>query len=850
MSARVGLVLGAACLAIGAYWSLPIFPSTPSGRGRALEVCIVDASASVRRTRPKWRAAIANELVARALRAADEGRDFGVIRAATDVAFAFEPGDGRAIAEHLRRDTTLLDRGAGEELSSRLVDAFELAARTIELRDPIESRIACWSDGAATDGNLGGELARLSARGAALEFAPLVAPELPDVAIDALHAPSKIERGASAAVLVDLRVEGPPSLADAKFELAIEIDADGRRSDSTRTVSVPRELVATSKGEWRGSVRLDLGALNAASSTVRVTAKLDLDVTSENDSREVAIRGGDALVFALCAPSGELELARTALGGANGIEIAACTPDRLVERFVGADLVLSWSVDPRDLPAAELAAFVRGGGAWCFVPGLSALSGWRAESGAAELLPLSVARPSPRSREIVVLVDSSGSMSGAGELAARRAAIRLAERAPPFESVGLRFFTDRLEATFALSGADRANAARKLLEARAPGGSTAIVVALESLASERASQDDEAVVFLVTDGRDEHGATSTDAARARARLAATRARLVPVGVGDDRDDALLAALAAPGSSAFDAKDEAELEKIFERESAKDDLRDDGAIAFEAAPSSAFAAGSLEATLGALLGAPIAPLDRIVRTEVAPLAKSLASSDRGEPLVAVTRSGNGTVLAFAAGFDGAWGAAWKSELARFVPLFRELARAHRELANGAPRASIDAQDPDQLLIEDAPSAWPPIVRAAWHSSGASDPSAKPIEFELAVPSSGRGADARSLRVGRIPSDALRATESGAVELRVSSGERELALLFAPIRAPTEFDAPPRWPPAIPAVAPRSSESGMRLGARPGAVPALLAGLVCVFWGAWRGSSRLRSAKRQAELSSGR
>ena len=195
---------------------------------------------------------------------------------------------------------------------------------------------------------------------------------------------------------------------------------------------------------------------------------------------------------------------------------------------------------------------MRGGGGWLALAGWSFLGDWiPGPQGSLEsLLPAEPAGSEPPPRDVVVLVDGSGSMEGAPFESVRAATLELVAAALPSDRVSLRFFTRGLEPARLLKERSTANggsaeqardAARELLRARVPSGSTFLLQALREFRATAGA--DETLLLLLTDGQDRQAGSDESAARSvAAELAAARVRLVVIGVGD-AGHTLLAALA-------------------------------------------------------------------------------------------------------------------------------------------------------------------------------------------------------------------------------------------------------------------------------------------------------------------
>ncbi|MCE9593473.1 MAG: VWA domain-containing protein [Planctomycetes bacterium] len=821
MFARGLLLVGVAALVAGACLSLARFGAQDSPRG--LTVVLVDASASVRRTRPTQDDVALQAALAAARDATAAERDFALIRVARDVRTVLEPGPAAAALQALASGAVRLAPEGDDEAQSALVEG--VATATMLFDGHGERELVLATDGAATDGKIGVALARLVDDGVAVRCIPLAPEEAFDAEVARLVASDVLEPGASLAVLAEVAWLGEPGARDC----ALVVRATNSGGESVRRARLDLAANATStdaRGRTMLALQLDLGPIVAGDT--RVEARLEFsapDSIPENDSLERWVSSGEPLRVLAVGEAAWFE----ALERLPGVDVERVAARAVGERLGRCDVLVASDVDLRALPAA-VADFVRWGGAFVCVPGDSTLAGWRSKSPLAPLLPLQLVQEDARPRSIVVLIDGSGSMAGDAERAARAGAIELARAAGDDERVEVRFFTDKLGAVFTLGAREsdaREREVRALLDARAPSGPTAIVGALSELATQRSRAADRALVFLVSDGRDEAGADERAARRARAELAATGARLVVCALGADGATPILDALLLPGEAAVHAERPEDLARVFAHESAKRDLVEDGPIAALARSSGDLGPESFEALLAESLPRTLAPLARRVRARTGAMAKALVVDAEGEPLVAVARVGLGTTFAAAAAPDERWTAdfsAWRVLLATAVD---SLARGAHEHTRARPRARLG---PDGLELENVPAAWPAELIA--HLSPLDDPAATPLSIHLA-PADGRdGSDPRTVR--RAPRRQLESLKPGPCALRV--GARGALLWSTTVVQPTrpEFASEPgTWPPSLPAAGPTGSTGGSDDrggGPHPWAWKLLAGGLAAVFAGA--------------------
>lgn len=765
---------GAALLLLAA--SLTLLPGRPAPPP-PLRAVVLDTSASATRRATAAESALRAVLAREAEAAAREGEELLVVAFDRDARRVFGPGDPRDLRRRLEaRDGPPLalagPAGApGADGGSELARALRAVASAAAGR---AGSLLLVGDGSATGEDPRPALERLLAQGLDWRAPEPLAADLPDGALLALEAPRRVEPGAPAAVRALVRVR-PGALAAAGAML--EVSASGPGGAWRR--EVPLDVAPGVPTP----VEVDLGGLPFGTTRVRAAVRLAdglRDPIPENDGAERAIAAGDPRALAVAAPRELLPLAARLAGSSPpGIEGRALACEELAAALPELDAVVLVDAPLDALPGPLLASFVRSGGGLLLAGGLRSLAGWDPDAAPdtlAGLLPLAPARGGAR-RDVVLLVDGSGSMEGAPFDALRAAAVELVRAAPAADEIALRFFTAVLKPEEVLRAAgasdDRAELLRRLLAARVPGGPTRIVESLEQLARERARAGAPGLVLLLSDGREEADVLRPDeriAALAR-DLAASDTRLVAIAVGAAADRAFLERLAGP-DGVRDGSDPARLADVFRREVNGERLREGAA---ELVPGAGPLARSI---LPADFAPP--PVDARLACTARADAEVLASAG-GEPAVAAARVGRGRAVALAFAPGGPWAPAWSA--ADLGPLLAWLARR----SEPRPRARLAG---GQVLVDDLPGA-PPWLEGTLEAAGGAG--AHPV---------GLGLD--PLRAGRLAGPAPAGLPAvGELVLRVQ--DPPLALLVEREPDP-EHAAPEHLPPGpLPATG------------RPGAIP---------------------------------
>ena len=165
-------------------------------------------------------------------------------------------------------------------------------------------------------------------------------------------------------------------------------------------------------------------------------------------------------------------------------------------------------------------------------------------------------KPSPR--DVTIVVDRSGSMSGAPLEAARRATEGVISRLDEKDYVNVVSFDDGAEALFSepRKVGEVRDAAKSFVGSITAGGGTDLALALEEALSRQKSSGRSQVILFLTDGQSDSRRALEEASRAPAAV-----RLYTVGIGAGVDRALLSRLARENRGRFTyVADESNLER--------------------------------------------------------------------------------------------------------------------------------------------------------------------------------------------------------------------------------------------------------------------------------------------------
>ncbi len=845
-------VLATLLLALAAWLSLPRSEQGGVPTRPPLRALLVDLSASVTRCRPDHSAWLREALLSTGREARAAGEELLVVAYAADVETVYGPAPAAGFEDLLlgRGGPIWHPRaGAGGDLASDLCAALRLARAELCSPGRAAARLELYGDGGASDGEPREELEALARAGVSVRTIELPPRTRTDIAIAGLVAPRELESGAPLALTVELELEpGSAAWRTGGIELDLELEGAGRSTSTTRTLALPSGVEAGADGRVHWSARVELGVIDPGLWNIRLEARwIDAegrkgDPVPENDASATRVRVDGSLVGLLvCSP--EVESASAAWlvhdGRIPGFEAVPAAPEDLPGRLADVDLLITIDLGPADLPGSAIASFVRRGGGWL------ALDGWRALDGggvvrdlvpgaAADLLPLLADPGAASERDVLLVVDGSGSMEGEPFDRVREAVHELVLTAAPRDRLELRFFTaalgpSALDSPRGSSTEERAAAANALFAARVPGGATDVLQALEELALLRRAESTPALVILITDGHTSH-ATAERAQAARRSLASSGADLRVIAIGADADEAFLETLLLQGERLARSRDLVDLRELLAREMNADRVRSGpGLAALLAAPIAT--SSPLARDLGQAWRSAFDPpraIERYERARAAPQAEVLWITGEGEPLLALQRVGQGLVAACTGSPESDWTPFLAREPEVLAPLLSALGRGNRERAS--PPLEI-AFERDELILSAVPLDWPAVVQATIRSAALAgvirEPSAELGELTLTVPTRGVGRDPLDLRTGRLPpsmEDALPAGTYVEIELR-GAGVHEVLGMLAPLPPELRRPASRRLFAGLPA--PDSETAAPGRSPHPVAAPLLGLGLVLLF-----------------------
>ncbi|MEZ6017779.1 MAG: vWA domain-containing protein [Planctomycetota bacterium] len=822
-----------------------------------LRAVLLDTSASARASRAGWRSFVVRALADEARAASAAREELLVVTYSDVVARAYPAGDPEGFLARLsgRGDALLELEGAssgapGERgLGTDLAGAVRVAAHVLGEPGRAPGRLVVIGEGTATNesgdaSELGRVLTAAAEHVIELRRVPLTPATRGDLELVEACAPSVVPMGA--AVALDLALAWrPPADGTGPGLVVVEVhdlDTSQRGPLLTSVVDAyPDRVVRVTGGasetstlaaRARASVAVVLPPLARGLHTLRVTARpaSGEDALAHDDVQFVHIDVGDVPRVVAVA---EDEALRSALARAfprvadpaDGnvtpelpVALELVPLADLSRALQGADVLLSVGVPLAALPAGDVAAHVAAGGGWLHAVGTDLL---RVDGGAlAGLLALRAAPPETPPREVLFLVDGSGSMKGLLWDRVRRALLEVVPEVRVEDAVVLRFFNrvlmDVVMRATSLDPEARLRELRRVLQVEAPGGATDIRGVLEDLLLEREgsapAERPEGLIVLLSDGLSD--SATMLAADTRASLANDRLGLRLVQIGDDAEGlSFLQRFLLPGEVVLRGGDLVALALQLREALHADRFVTDVALApkpdgqaqrgvvgdlaqalaramFRDPDTPPWVAGrvmraelmpgaaavlvtdALPVSTDPAPAGPVPALPAPASTEPGPAPLPAAPQALGSPVLAVVERGAGLVATLATLPSDLWCGTLAREPQRLTPTLLALAQRARERARPelvrvtAPfelESVAGAGGAAVVALEGVDPAWPVMLELVLHTPGPPDEFGRPTaELEVGrvslTPEPLPGAPLR--RVARIPLALAQAAAVGA------------------------------------------------------------------------------------------
>ncbi len=551
-----------------------------------------------------------------------------------------------------------------------------------------QPRLLLISDGLETRGDLAAAAARLGDRGLPIFALPLPAPGVGDAAVVELSAPDDLRPRVPFQIQVRL-------ISDRQASARVSLEADARAAidEPTRTVALPAGAT---------TVEFTARITEPGTTVFRARVKTVPDRHPENDEGVLAIATQrDARTLCLEGNPGAATSLSRALGAeriATDVRPARQWDAGAGDGFAPYDLVILADVPRAALSEAALAAletFVRAGGGLLVAGGTQSFGpGGYLGTRLAALLPVRVDVPDRQEDAplaLALVIDKSGSMSGAKMDLTKQAARATAETLPPADQIAVVVFDSQATAVVQLQRAEnRQRILGDIGRITASGGTNILAGLREAVDELLPARARTKHIILLTDGQSPYDEIPdlVDAA------SAARITISALGVGDGADQTMLRMIASRGNGRFyPVRDPASIPRIFSRETA--DLGDRSIVE---RPTVVRVAKRIAALAGVALETAPA-LGGYVVTRPRPQAETVLVTADGAPLLARWQVGLGQVTAWTSDLGARWGVAW----ARWPPydkLWAQLARAtmRRHAASHFPIRSIRQGDRVHLVVD--------------------------------------------------------------------------------------------------------------------------------------------------------
>lgn len=806
------LVSGAiASLTLSTILARPLVRAERAPELPGLRAICLDASASATDSRSQWPRRVGRFLREQCGLAQAQGMEILLVEYASSARRVFGPGAPEDLLAHLDGRRSLLIPGervaatASASAGSRLAEALEVVSPNLMNPRRVGRRLILHGDGTYTAADPAPTLELLARGGVQVEWFDLGPPDRARLGIEEVLMPRSVAVGAPCAARLELNWRPGAHRPTARLpQLNWSLAGPGGTVYGVARPDLPSSASAGTEGLLRWSVRVDLPPREAGAHHFRVQVAAAGTPPGKLSDGALALGAGDqragqwlnvgqrlrlAVVQREDAPAlapGWLALAQ------EGLDLRPVHAHQLLGVLSEVDAVLTLDVGPAELPGRAMQAFIRSGGGWLATIGWRFLGSWNPAAQAAEgdlsgLLPLDPGRAGGTERDVVLLVDGSGSMAGEPFERVREALFELVPAALPVDHLELRFFNESLgPVEFRSTGqtpAERRRELSPLLRAVVPHGGTDILYALGQLSESRRSSDAPGLVLLLSDGRST-AVSASAGAEVRAALTRSRLDLSVLAVGEHADRGCLPSLLAPGEELIEAGDLSSLAGLLQRQVNQRRVRSDPAQrAVAGEPEHPLFQDVLAAQL--TLGPELLAVPTCARAEWGADAHALwITQPGGEPLLAVGRHGLGWVAALATTPEPDWAPALMGAPGALTPLLMAL-------AGGGVDRSAEVRlgcEAGRLVLDSVPLDWPePLSCEFWPPpvdgiQWISEPQAASV---LRVGTGGSALDPRRRRAGPVPGELADLPRGTLLEARILGPEGLLASV--PFLAP----GPPEW-----------------------------------------------------------
>ncbi|MAG63072.1 hypothetical protein CMO84_06065 [Candidatus Woesearchaeota archaeon] len=494
-------------------------PAQPTRPG--LRVLLLDASMSVARGFSDHGRSVLTDLWEEANSAQALGLEVAVLKFARDTELLVPAGDPESLAErllHPGRNPLAFDLSRGRDLETSLAAALALSLDLLQQEGRARGEVVLLGDGWATGNDPRPLLAKLLAAGHDFRLRMPQGAARINLQLTHVAGPVRVPEGRDLELRFTLAGTGP--LTGNAIDARLILNVESTRGKEVIEVAIPWDGWLRGADRESGpqvygqTVVTTLSALPPGPFKIEVRCQATGDLIGEDDHGLLSGVVGEGLLALLVEPSGGeiFDPAWVRALERQGYHAQPTELSSLDFQLASAALLVTANLPPGRLEPHSLAAFLERGGVHLLMGEGGVMAGVGSQpnaSGPSRVLPLIPAEDDRGPRDVVLVVDGSGSMVGLPWQRVQRAVVRLAQSLLSSDGLVLHVFTTRLmEPLLSVAPgreSDLGKALDDLLSAHLPGGATDVAYALTELVKQRAEASRRSLCILISDGHSSQG---------------------------------------------------------------------------------------------------------------------------------------------------------------------------------------------------------------------------------------------------------------------------------------------------------------------------------------------------------